>query len=147
MRLLLLPLLLFLTLIQPSAVLAEDPVEIVKPKGETCVEPIEDIRRNHMAYLMHQRDLTVIDGIRTKQHSLVQCMNCHNPVREGEQIVRYEDPQHFCSHCHRVAAVKLDCFECHADREVIRVQQSLLLEGEQPVINLETLQRYQSHAE
>ena len=147
MRLVLLPLLLILSLGQPSLLAADEVVNVVKPKGETCVEPIEDIRRNHMAYLMHQRDLTVIDGIRTQQHSLVGCMNCHNPVREGEKVVRYEDPEHFCSHCHRVAAVKLDCFECHADREVIRVQQSLLLDDRQPVITQETLQRYQAHGE
>ena len=147
MRLLLLPILLMLSLGFSLVASAEDSINVVKPKGESCVEPIEDIRRNHMAYLMHQRDLTVIDGIRTTQHSLVGCMNCHNPVREGEAVVRYEDPEHFCSHCHRVAAVKLDCFECHADREVIRVQQSMLLEANQPVINQQTLQRYQTDGE
>ncbi len=146
MRYLLLPLLLLL-FAGPLTAFADGHIEVVKPKGETCVEPVEDIRRNHMAYLMHQRDATVIDGIRTKQHSLVGCMNCHNPVRANEPVVRYEDPQHFCSHCHRVAAVKLDCFECHADREVIQVQQSLLLESQQPVINQETLQRYQTNVQ
>ena len=146
MRYLLLPLLI-LMLAAPLTAIADGHVEVVKPKGETCVEPVEDMRRNHMAYLMHQRDLTVIDGIRTKQHSLVGCMNCHNPAYENQPVVRYEDPQHFCALCHRVAAVKLDCFECHADREVIQVQQSMLLEAEKPVINQETLQRYQTNVE
>ncbi len=146
MRLLLLPLFL-LALTLSMGAQAEGQVNVVKPKGETCVEPVEDMRRNHMVYLMHQRDATVIDGIRTKQHSLVGCMNCHNPVRENEPVVRYEDPEHFCAACHGFASVKIDCFECHADREVIRVQQSMLLDDSHPVITQETLQRYQPHGE
>ena len=41
--------------------------------GEQCVEPNDIMRRNHMTYLMHQRDETVIEGIRGKKYSLQQC--------------------------------------------------------------------------
>jgi hypothetical protein len=90
------------------------------PKGEECVEPTADMRANHMKYLLHKRDRTMYDGIRTKQHSLVECIDCHATPNEEGTIVRVfdESGEHFCATCHRVAAVKLDCFECHADRPV-----------------------------
>ncbi len=93
---------------------------IPTPKGEQCVEPTPDMRANHMKYLLHKRDLTMYDGIRTKQHSLVECINCHATPGEDGQITRIHDDsnQHFCSSCHVAASVKLDCFECHADRPV-----------------------------
>ena len=88
------------------------------PKGEQCVEPIADMRANHMSYLLHKRDLTMHKGIRSKQHSLVECINCHaTPANDGK-IARINDNTHFCASCHRSASVKLDCFECHADRPV-----------------------------
>lgn len=90
------------------------------PKGEQCVEPIADMRANHMKYLLHKRDKTMHEGIRTKQHSLVQCINCHATPGNNGKIDRVFDKegQHFCATCHRAASVKLDCFECHADRPV-----------------------------
>jgi len=89
----------------------------VKPAAaERCVEPVEVMRRDHMNFLKHQRDVTVFDGERDGKYSLVGCMDCHNPSIPDEEIVRYEDPQHFCADCHRYASVKIDCFECHADR-------------------------------
>ena len=42
-----------------------------------CVEPTAEMRRNHMNYILHQRDETMHRGIRTKQYSLVECINCH----------------------------------------------------------------------
>jgi len=90
------------------------------PKGEKCVEPTADMRANHMKYLLHKRDVTMHEGIRTKQHSLVECINCHvTPNNEGKiERIHDEDNKHFCSTCHVAASVKLDCFECHADRPV-----------------------------
>ena len=88
------------------------------PKGEKCVEPTADMRANHMKYLLHKRDDTVHQGIRTKKHSLTECINCHvTPGKDGS-IARVSSDQHFCSSCHRSVSVKLDCFECHADRPV-----------------------------
>ncbi len=90
------------------------------PKGEQCVEPTADMRANHMKYLLHKRDLTMYDGIRTKQHSIVACIDCHATPDSSGNIVRIHDDsnKHFCASCHAAASVKLDCFECHADRPV-----------------------------
>lgn len=94
--------------------------------AENCVEPVEVMRRDHMKFLMHQRDATVIDGERESKYTLVGCMNCHNPATEAGEVVRYENPQHFCAECHAYASVKIDCFECHADRGLDTQQQSRL---------------------
>ncbi len=94
--------------------------------AQECVEPVEVMRRDHMKFLDHQRDVTVIDGERGSKYSLVGCMNCHNPPRADGEIVRYEDPQHFCAECHAYASVKIDCFECHADRGLENLEQSSL---------------------
>ncbi len=98
------------------------------PKGEQCVEPTADMRANHMKYLLHKRDETMYGGIRTKQHSLIQCINCHATPGEDGKITRIHDDsnQHFCASCHVAASVKLDCFECHADRPVEAFSQSSL---------------------
>jgi predicted CXXCH cytochrome family protein len=99
----------------------------VKPAAAAnCVEPVEVMRRDHMKFLLHQRDATVLEGERDKKYSLVGCMDCHNPASANEEIVRYEDPQHFCASCHNYASVNIDCFECHADRGLASSQQSRL---------------------
>ena len=81
---------------------------------QACVEPVADMRKNHMEYILHQRDATMHEGIRTKQHSLEECINCH--VSDAPDAPRYSDEQHFCKSCHTFAAVRIDCFQCHADR-------------------------------
>jgi hypothetical protein len=78
-----------------------------------CVEDTEFMRRNHMELIRHQRDLTVHEGIRTTRHSLANCVNCHADPKTG-RVTGSRDA--FCEGCHAYAAVKLDCFECHADR-------------------------------
>ena len=81
-----------------------------------CVEPTPEMRRNHMKYILHQRDETMHEGIRTRQYSLEECVNCHaTPGADGE-VPRAHEPGHFCSSCHSYAAVDIDCFQCHADR-------------------------------
>ena len=94
--------------------------------AENCVEPVEIMRRDHMKFLMHQRDATVQKGERDNKYSLVGCMDCHNPAGTQEKVVRYEDPEHFCSSCHQYTSVKIDCFECHADRGLTSSEQSRL---------------------
>jgi len=94
--------------------------------ADECVEPVEIMRRDHMKFLDHQRDVTVIDGERDSKYSLVGCMNCHNPASETGEVIRYEDPRHFCADCHAYASVKIDCFECHADRGLDKIDQSRL---------------------
>ncbi len=82
---------------------------------QACVEPLEVIRRQHGQLMQHQRDDTVHQGIRGSQHSLKGCINCHvTPNAQGQTLSIHDDPQHFCSVCHQFAAVKIDCFQCHA---------------------------------
>ena len=89
------------------------PVPVIEtPAGERCVEDTDFMRRNHMALLKHQRDKTVHEGIRTVRHSLQNCVACHASKQTG----RVTGEGGFCESCHRYASVKLDCFECHADR-------------------------------
>jgi len=79
-----------------------------------CVEPTGEMRKNHMEYILHQRDKTMHEGIRTKRYSLVECINCH--VSDAPDAPRISSEQHFCNSCHTYAAVSIDCFQCHADR-------------------------------
>jgi len=89
------------------------PVE-VPSKGTQCVRPTPEMRRNHMKYILHQRDETVHEGIRTKQYSLKECINCHvQPTADGS-YPSIHSKEHFCNSCHSYAAVKIDCFQCHA---------------------------------
>jgi hypothetical protein len=81
-------------------------------QGEKCVEPTDEMRRNHMKKIMHQRDRTMHDGIRTTQHSLKNCVNCHADPKTNSVLGK----DGFCSSCHRYAAVTIDCFECHTDK-------------------------------
>ncbi len=80
--------------------------------GTKCVRDTEFMRRNHYELLLHHRTLTVHEGIRTKQESLANCVNCH-AGRDG-RVTGSKDA--FCVSCHAYAAVKIDCFECHSDR-------------------------------
>ena len=90
--------------------------EIPAAKGDRCVEPTEVMRRRHMQFLLDQRDLTVHDGIRTEKHRLVNCIGCHVQPRPDGGYPRHTDADHFCESCHRFSSVKMDCFQCHADR-------------------------------
>jgi hypothetical protein len=79
-------------------------------KGEACVAPVEEMRRNHMKMLFHQRDRTMREGIRATRFSLKGCVECHASTQTGS--VRGEEG--FCSSCHAYASVRIDCFECHS---------------------------------
>lgn len=87
-----------------------------KGKGDKCMEDTKFMRANHMNLLKHQRDETMHNGIRTKKHSLKECVACHTVPGNDGRAVSYEDPKNFCRQCHDYAAVKLDCFECHASK-------------------------------
>jgi len=80
-----------------------------------CVAPEPEIRRNHMEYILHQRDETMHKGVRTRQFALEECINCHAVKDESGKHVRVEDARHFCASCHTYASVNIDCFQCHAD--------------------------------
>jgi hypothetical protein len=88
---------------------------IQKGQGEQCVEDTDFMRRNHMKVLDHHRDKTMREGIRTKQHSLKNCIDCHaTPDASGQRTVLGKD--HFCQSCHTYAAVQVDCFQCHSSK-------------------------------
>ncbi len=97
---------------------AESRVPVPQPpkafKGDKCVEPAAVMRRQHMNYLLHQRDETVQQGIRGKKYSLRGCIECHavpDKAAGGERTVAP-----FCSECHQYAAVTIDCFSCHTTK-------------------------------
>jgi hypothetical protein len=84
---------------------------------QSCVEPIEIIRRYHGNFLKHHRNDTMHRGVRATQHSLIECINCHVTADDdGNYPNIKEGSEHFCRSCHNYAAVKIDCFECHASK-------------------------------
>ncbi len=83
-------------------------------KGSECVEPTDVMRREHMTFLLHQRDRTVHEGLRTPKHSLVECLECHTAQDDQGRFVPVNAPGQFCQSCHAYSGVKMDCFECHA---------------------------------
>ncbi len=88
------------------------------PKGDKCIAPLDEMRSSHMNLLLHKRDQTMREGIRTEQASLTGCINCHATANQHGEVVRSDSEQFFCSSCHISASVSIDCFECHADRPV-----------------------------
>ena len=83
-------------------------------KGEQCVEPTDVMRREHMNFLMHQRDETVHGGIRGAKHSLVGCIACHAQSDAAGVAIPIDAEGQFCESCHGFAGVDMDCFGCHA---------------------------------
>ncbi|MEW6706559.1 MAG: sulfur reduction protein DsrJ [Pseudomonadota bacterium] len=81
--------------------------------GTQCVAPPEKMRREHMSMLKHQRDDTVHGGVRGAAASLKGCVECHASTKTQSVAAA---PTDFCISCHSYAAVKIDCFECHASR-------------------------------
>ena len=90
--------------------------DIPRGKGEQCVEETDFMRKNHMELILHQRDETMHRGIRTKKHSLKECIECHAVNDNNGQPVSHLDSKHFCVQCHEYASVSIDCFDCHASK-------------------------------
>ncbi len=93
----------------------------LSPVIPKALEPAEKghaelMRRHHMDLMIHKRDRTVHDGIRTQKHSLKACIACHVVYGEDQKPVSYKNPKHFCRTCHDYAAVSVDCFQCHASK-------------------------------
>ena len=85
-------------------------------KSVKCIQPEDVMRREHMDYILHERDETMHEGIRGEPESLANCINCHVEPDENGEIAGIETDQHFCNACHQYAAVQIDCIQCHADR-------------------------------
>lgn len=77
--------------------------ELELPEGEQkCVEDTDYMRANHPRILKEERNLAVRGGIRTKDHSLNNCLSCHT------------NEQQFCARCHEYSGVQPACFDCHS---------------------------------
>lgn len=100
----------------PAGSALAGPPTPAKGRGDKCVAPTDWMRKNHMSVLKHQRDDTVHEGIRTAQFSLKGCIDCHAVKGTDGAPVTVADPKHFCRTCHDYAAVRVDCFDCHASR-------------------------------
>ena len=107
------------SLVQMSGVSAQSnsrasgPVIELPSEADKCIRPTEFMRRNHMDLLLHKRDATMRQGIRTKDASLQGCVDCHSKKDDKGTPIPVNAQGQFCSTCHEYAAVKLDCFECH----------------------------------
>ncbi len=96
-----------------GAVAGANTPALIKGKGDKCVEDTQFMRRNHMDLLKHHRNETLRQGIRTTKHSLKGCVECHASSTTGSVAASKDD---FCAACHTFAAVKLDCWDCHATK-------------------------------
>jgi hypothetical protein len=104
-----------LALALPALAYASDrvprPVIAIDKPGK-CVEDAVTMRREHPDLLKHQRDLTMHEGIRTRRHSLKECVECHASTKTGSVL----GEKGFCQSCHDYASVRIDCFDCHASK-------------------------------
>ena len=117
-------LLLFLSLVPLEDMAGErtpQPVIERATPGTQCVEPADEMRRNHMRFLKHQRDDTVRAGVRGAKYSLRACVDCHASQKTAS-VAKVET--NFCVSCHSYAAVRIDCFECHSSRPQAVAQQA-----------------------
>lgn len=90
------------------------PVPVVpKGAGKHCIRPVAYMRRYHMTMLLHQRNVSVEQGILGSDISIEKCITCHAVKGADGKPVTYASPKHFCNSCHSYVAVKIDCFDCH----------------------------------
>ena len=102
-----------------NSALAETPYPTIhepEDEGKECIHEEDEMRRNHMNYILHQRDITMHEGIRTETDNLAKCIDCHVEPNENGEIADIDSDEHFCNGCHEYASVQIDCFQCHADR-------------------------------
>ena len=112
---------ILMVLLFSSTIHAEMPkpqpnLDEARAKADSCVEPTDVMRREHMEFIEHQRDETVHRGIRSTKHSLKNCINCHVVKGDDGKPVTIESEKHFCRTCHDYASVQIDCFQCHASK-------------------------------
>jgi len=103
-------------------------------KGEQCVEPVDAMRRNHMKFLMHQRDETLREGVRGNKYSLNQCIECHAVTSPDVAGGKVRTLKPFCAECHKYAAVSIDCFQCHTGAADPAINKSSVLPNGHPKV-------------
>ncbi|MBH32716.1 MAG: sulfur reduction protein DsrJ [Gammaproteobacteria bacterium] len=90
--------------------------------GDKCVEPTQLMREKHHIFIKDHSHETVVNGIRTKKHSLKNCIQCHiQPLADGTFPTK-DDEKHFCAGCHLFTGVKVECFDCHASKPLRKVK-------------------------
>jgi len=130
-----------LIMLFPAQGIADTPFpSIHEPEGEgvKCVKDEDEMRRNHMNYILHQRDKTMHQGVRAESdgsYSLAKCIDCHVQTNDKGEVPTHNDKEHFCVACHQYASVQIDCFECHADRP-----QKYIKRGPKPQVLKQQLQ-------
>ncbi len=97
-----------------TSVSLADWLNIPRGKGDQCIEPTEIMRKQHMQFLFHDRDLTMREGDRSIRHSLVDCVECHTQTNQKQEAIPIHASGQFCAVCHEAVSVKIDCFSCHA---------------------------------
>jgi hypothetical protein len=80
---------------------------------DACVAPTAEMRRNHMDYLKHDRELSVQKGVRDVKNSLAGCVDCHATKTDQGHYAPINAEGEFCESCHTYVAVNLACFQCH----------------------------------
>ncbi|MGV6826655.1 MAG: sulfur reduction protein DsrJ [bacterium] len=81
---------------------------------DRCVADTPFMRRSHFELILHQRDVTVHQGIRKTDDSLAGCVDCHARRDDQDNHVPINSDGEFCSNCHEYTAVSIDCFSCHS---------------------------------
>jgi len=81
---------------------------------KACVRPTDWMRRNHMELIKHARDQAVRQGIRVKEESLANCIDCHARKDGAGHYVPVDRGEEFCNGCHAYVGEHLPCFQCHA---------------------------------
>ena len=77
-------------------------------------DSVSVIRKMHPEFLNHKRDKTLRQGVRTEENSLKGCVNCHaNKDEKTNQYHPVNEQDQFCSTCHQMTSVSVDCFSCH----------------------------------
>jgi hypothetical protein len=82
-------------------------------KSDACVESVPIMRRQHMDFLLHQRNETMRYGVRTGSYSLKGCIACHAKEDKKGNLIPVDSSGQFCQDCHQRVAVNIDCFQCH----------------------------------
>ena len=105
--------------------------EIPRGRGDRCVEPTDVMRKNHMEFILHQRDLTVRQGIRTSRYSLTGCIACHVQTDQTGAFIPVDAENQFCDVCHSYAGLEPDCFTCHAAKPDLHAAPTDLHQGKE----------------
>jgi hypothetical protein len=98
----------------PAAADGRVPVPtLAKPKGEACVLPKDEMRRQHPDLLKAQRDQTMREGIRSGKFSIQDCVECHASPDPAVKDKVVHNVAQFCDECHAYVGAQLDCWTCH----------------------------------